>query len=161
MHVVCVAGARPNFMKIKPVLDALERRGARTTLVHTGQRYDAGMSDVFFDELGIRPPDHSLNVGSGTHAEQTAGVMVAFEPLLDKLRPDVVVVVGDVNSTLACALGAACHRASGEIYSDRGLHKLGARRPHKLANVTKTGDRPDEVGADGPTSSEISDDVSL
>ena len=102
-----MAGARPNFMKIKPVLDALERRGAETVLVHTGQHYDAGMSDVFFEELGIRKPDHSLGVGSGTHAIQTGRVMTAFEPLLDELRPDIVVVVGDVNSTLACTLVAA------------------------------------------------------
>lgn len=108
MHrVLCVAGARPNFIKIKPVLDALERRGVETVLVHTGQHYDAGMSGVFFDDLGIRAPDHSLEVGSGTHAAQTARVMVAFEPLMDELRPDAVAVVGDVNSTMACALVAA------------------------------------------------------
>jgi UDP-N-acetylglucosamine 2-epimerase (non-hydrolysing) len=77
------------------------------TLVHTGQHYDPSLSDVFFDELGLRPPDHHLEVGSGTHAEQTAGVMLAFEPLIEKLAPDVVVVVGDVNSTLAAALVAA------------------------------------------------------
>src|SRR3954451_15616397 len=96
-RIVCVAGARPNYMKIKPVLDALERRGAETVLVHTGQHYDAGMSDVFFDELGIRSPDHSLGVGSGSHAEQTGRVMTAFEPLLASLAADAVVVVGDVN----------------------------------------------------------------
>ena len=107
MHAVLVAGARPNFMKIKPVLDALEARGATTVLVHTGQHYDIAMSDVFFDELGIRPPDHALGVGSGSHAEQTARVMTAFEPLLVQLHPDVVVVVGDVNSTMACTLVAA------------------------------------------------------
>jgi UDP-N-acetylglucosamine 2-epimerase (non-hydrolysing) len=94
-------------MKIKPVLDALEAAGATTILVHTGQHYDAGMSDVFFEELGIRRPDHALGVGSGSHAEQTARVMTAFEPLLAELAPDAVVVVGDVNSTLACSLVAA------------------------------------------------------
>ena len=107
MRAVLVAGARPNFMKIKPVLDSLERRGAQTVLVHTGQHYDDAMSAVFFEELGIRAPDHSLDVGSGTHAVQTARVMTMFEPLLDDLRADVVVVVGDVNSTLACTLVAA------------------------------------------------------
>lgn len=107
MRIVCVAGARPNFMKIKPVLDALESRGADTVLVHTGQHYDAGMSHVFFDELGLRRPDHSLGVGSGTHAGQTARMMVAFEPLVDRLAPDAVVVVGDVNSTVAASLVAA------------------------------------------------------
>lgn len=105
--MVCVAGARPNFMKVKPVMDALEARGADVVLVHTGQHYDEAMSDVFLSELGIRPPDHSLGVGSGTHAEQTGRVMAAFEPLLAEVAPDAVVVVGDVNSTLACALVAA------------------------------------------------------
>lgn len=106
-RIVCVAGARPNFIKIKPVLDALERHAVDTLLVHTGQHYDAEMSGVFFDELGIRAPDRSLGVGSGTHAEQTARVMTAFEPLMNEVRPDTVVVVGDVNSSLACALVAA------------------------------------------------------
>jgi len=102
-----VAGARPNFVKIKPVMDALEARGVETVLVHTGQHYDVGLSGVFFDELGIRAPDHNLNVGSATHAAQTAAVMTRFEPLVTDIRPDLVVVVGDVNSTAACALVAA------------------------------------------------------
>jgi len=104
---VCVAGARPNFMKVKPVLDALEGRGITVELVHTGQHYDEAMSDVFFADLDLRAPDHHLGVGSGSHAEQTARVMTAFEPLVERLAPDVVVVVGDVNSTLACSLVAA------------------------------------------------------
>lgn len=94
-------------MKIKPVLDALEGCAVDAVLVHTGQHYDPALNDVFFDDLGLRRPDHFLGVGSGTHAEQTAKVMVGFEPLVDKLAPDAVVVVGDVNSTLACALVAA------------------------------------------------------
>ncbi|HEX2849587.1 MAG TPA: UDP-N-acetylglucosamine 2-epimerase (non-hydrolyzing) [Acidimicrobiales bacterium] len=107
MRAVLVAGARPNFMKIKPVLDALEAKDVDTVLVHTGQHYDPAMSDVFFDELGLRAPDHHLGVGSGTQAEQTARVMLAFEPLLADVAPHVVVVVGDVNSTLAASLVAA------------------------------------------------------
>ena len=107
MRVVCVAGARPNYMKVKPVMDALEERGAQVILVHTGQHYDPAMSEVFFDDLGIRPPDHFLGAGSGSHAVQTCRVMTAFEPLAFELAPDVVVVVGDVNSTLACALVTA------------------------------------------------------
>jgi len=107
VQVVCVAGARPNFVKVKPVMDALEERGAKVVLVHTGQHYDAAMSDVFFAELGIRRPDHFLGAGSGTHAVQTSRVMTAFEPLAADLAPDVVVVFGDVNSTLASALVAA------------------------------------------------------
>src|ERR1019366_7052918 len=92
IHAICVAGARPNLIKIKPVIDGLESLGARTTFVHTGQHYDEAMSGVFLDDLGLRQPDRSLGVGSGTHAEQTARVMVAFEPVVDELRPDVVVV---------------------------------------------------------------------
>jgi UDP-N-acetylglucosamine 2-epimerase (non-hydrolysing) len=107
MRAVCVVGARPNFMKIKPVMDALERRGAEVVLVHSGQHYDRSMSTVFFEELGIRAPDRWLEVGSGTHAEQTARVMLAFDPVMTALEPDVVVVVGDVNSTMAAALVAA------------------------------------------------------
>jgi UDP-N-acetylglucosamine 2-epimerase (non-hydrolysing) len=107
MRVVCVAGARPNYMKVKPVLDALEERGVQVILVHTGQHYDPAMSEVFFADLGLRPPDHYLGAGSGTHAQQTGRVMTAFEPLAADLTPDVVVVVGDVNSTLACALVTA------------------------------------------------------
>jgi UDP-N-acetylglucosamine 2-epimerase (non-hydrolysing) len=106
-RVVCVAGARPNFMKVKPVMDALERRGVEVLLVHTGQHYDEAMNDVFFRDLGLRAPDHHLGAGSGSHAQQTARVMTAFEDLLARLGADAVVVVGDVNSTLACSLVAA------------------------------------------------------
>ena len=107
MRAICVAGARPNFMKVKPVSDALTARDVEVILVHTGQHYDPSMSDVFFADIGLRLPDFHLGVGSGTHAEQTARVMTAFEPIVDDLAPDVVVVVGDVNSTMACALVAA------------------------------------------------------
>jgi UDP-N-acetylglucosamine 2-epimerase (non-hydrolysing) len=94
-------------MKVAPVLVALDDVGADTVLVHTGQHYDEAMSQVFFEELDIRKPDEYLGVGSGSHAEQTARVMVAFERLLETLLADVVVVVGDVNSTLACSIVAA------------------------------------------------------
>jgi UDP-N-acetylglucosamine 2-epimerase (non-hydrolysing) len=94
-------------MKIKPVIDALEARAVEVILVHTGQHYDPAMSKVFFDELDIRAPDAHLEVGSSTHAQQTAAVMVGFEPIVTEMRPDVVVVVGDVNSTMAAALVAA------------------------------------------------------
>ena len=94
-------------MKVKPVVDALQRRGVDVDVVHTGQHYDDSMSKLFFDELGLSPPDHFLGVGSGTHGEQTAAVILALEPLLGDLKPDVVIVVGDVNSTLAAALVAA------------------------------------------------------
>ncbi|MBL8778075.1 MAG: UDP-N-acetylglucosamine 2-epimerase (non-hydrolyzing) [Acidimicrobiales bacterium] len=107
MDAVCVAAARPNFMKVAPVLAALDAAGATTTLVHAGQHYDPEVNDVFFADLGLRPPDHHLGSGSGSQATQTARVMTAFEPLLDRLAPDVVVVVGDVTATLAVALVTA------------------------------------------------------
>lgn len=104
MQTLVVAGARPNFMKVAPILEELTRQGHGAVLVHTGQHYDASMSDAFFTDLGIPQPDFHLGVGSGSHAAQTARVMEAFEPVLLQVRPEWVVVVGDVNSTLACAL---------------------------------------------------------
>lgn len=103
-----VAGARPNFMKIAPVVRAIEATGGALDyrLVHTGQHYDTGMSEVFFHDLGIPTPHHALGCGGGTHAEQTARIMTAFEALCIRERPDLVVVVGDVNSTLACSIVA-------------------------------------------------------
>lgn len=106
-RIMLVAGARPNFMKIAPVIRELDRCEVPSVVVHTGQHYDSGMSDVFFDELGMREPAHHLEVGSASHAVQTARIMQAFEPIVDRERPSWVVVVGDVNSTLACALVAA------------------------------------------------------
>lgn len=106
MRALVVAGARPNFMKVAPVLAALKAAGHEALLVHTGQHYDARMSDAFFRDLGIPEPDFHLGVGSGSHAQQTARVMEAFEPVLLETRPDWTVVVGDVNSTVACALVA-------------------------------------------------------
>jgi UDP-N-acetylglucosamine 2-epimerase (non-hydrolysing) len=102
--VMLVAGARPNFMKIAPLQKALDRANHRTVIVHTGQHYDDRMSASFFRDLEIREPDFHLGVGSATHAVQTARVMEAFEPILLSTRPDWVLVPGDVNSTLACAL---------------------------------------------------------
>lgn len=106
-RVALIAGARPNFMKVKPVLDAFDAVGAESILVHTGQHYDSLMSDIFFEELGLRRPDIHLGAGSGSHAEQTARVMVSFEGVLDEIAAHTVVVVGDVNSTLACSIVAA------------------------------------------------------
>lgn len=108
IKLLLVAGARPNFMKIAPVIREIERRASEFehVLVHTGQHYDEGMSDIFFRELGIPNPKYHLNVGSATHARQTAAIMIAFEPILIEERPDCVVVFGDVNSTLACSIVA-------------------------------------------------------
>ncbi len=106
--IIHVVGARPNFMKIAPVMQAIGRAGfAEQRLVHTGQHYDVVMSDVFFADLGMPAPDIHLGVGSGSHAEQTARVLVGFEKVCLEEQPDLVVVAGDVNSTLACAIDCA------------------------------------------------------
>jgi len=108
MKVLNVVGARPNFMKIAPIAEAMKATpGLQGLLVHTGQHYDAGMSDIFFSELGIPRPDVYLGVGSGSHAEQTARVMVEFEKTCLQEKPDLILVVGDVNSTMACTLVGA------------------------------------------------------
>lgn len=108
MRIIHVVGARPNFMKIAPIMRALAGRpGVEQLLVHTGQHYDAQMSDVFFRDLELPRPDVFLGVGSGSHAEMTAALLVAFEKVFAEHRADVVVVAGDVNSTLAAALVAA------------------------------------------------------
>ncbi|MFF8263746.1 non-hydrolyzing UDP-N-acetylglucosamine 2-epimerase [Streptomyces virginiae] len=163
-RIVCVAGARPNYMKIKPVMDALERRGAEVVLVHTGQHYDESMNDVFFRDLGIRPPDRYLGAGSGSHAQQTGRVMAAFEPLVEDLAPDAVVVVGDINSTLACALVTAktgpllAHVEAGlrsrdwsmpeevnRVATDRVSDYLLAPSPDAAANLRAEGYREDQI----------------
>lgn len=106
-RILHVVGARPNFMKIAPLLRNLEERGrSENLLVHTGQHYDPEMSGDFFRDLGIRPPDRNLGVGSGSHGRQTAAVLERFEALVEETAPDLVVVVGDVNSTLAASLAA-------------------------------------------------------
>jgi UDP-N-acetylglucosamine 2-epimerase (non-hydrolysing) len=108
MHFLHVVGARPNFMKASPLMRALQqRRGVRQSLVHTGQHYDANMSDVFFSQLDIPSPNVNLEVGSGSHAHQTAEIMTRIEPVLLEYKPDMVIVYGDVNSTVAAALVCA------------------------------------------------------
>jgi UDP-N-acetylglucosamine 2-epimerase (non-hydrolysing) len=164
MRIICVAGARPNYMKVKPVMDALEAQDAEVFLVHTGQHYDAAMNDVFFTDLGIREPDYFLGAGSGSHAAQTARVMTAFEPLTDELAPDVVVVVGDVNSTMACALVTAkagallAHVEAGlrsrdwtmpeemnRVVTDRVSDYLFAPSADAVANLRAEGYRADQI----------------
>ena len=108
MKVIAVVGARPNFMKAAPVIEALRRqRDIDVMLVHTGQHYDREMSTLFFEELGMPRPDLDLQVGSGPHGEQTGHILIRLEPVLRDERPDVVIVFGDVNSTVAAALAAA------------------------------------------------------
>jgi UDP-N-acetylglucosamine 2-epimerase (non-hydrolysing) len=106
MKALVMAGARPNFMKIARFCEAAGLPGLDCRFVHTGQHYDAGMSEAFFRDLGLPAPDHFLGAGSGSHAEQTTRIMVAFEQVCLAERPDLVVVVGDVNSTLACSVTA-------------------------------------------------------
>ena len=111
MRIVNIVGARPNFVKIAPLIREMRRRPRIVpVLVHTGQHYDGPMSEQFFTELEIRPPDFNLGVGSGSHAVQTAQVMQRLESILDTMRPDLVLVVGDVNSTLAAALTAVVYK---------------------------------------------------
>ena len=109
LKVINVVGARPNFMKIAPVIEEMRRRSDRfePLLVHTGQHYDQTMSDSFFDDLQIPHPDINLEAGSASHTEQTARIMLAFEPVVEEYRPDWIIVVGDVNSTMAATLVAA------------------------------------------------------
>jgi UDP-N-acetylglucosamine 2-epimerase (non-hydrolysing) len=135
MKALVVAGARPNFMKVAPVLRALSARSHETVFVHTGQHYDEAMSDAFARDLELPTPDFHLGVGSGSHATQTARVMQSFEPILLETRPDWLVVVGDVNSTLACALVAAKLRP-----------EIGCRIAHVEAGL-RSGDwrMPEEV----------------
>lgn len=131
--IVLVAGARPNFMKIAPIIRELRRHedAFDWRLVHTGQHYDPGMSDVFFHELGIPEPDFHMGAGGGSHAEQTARIMVAFEQYCQQIVPDIVMVVGDVNSTVACSIVAK---------------KLGVTVAHVEAGL-RSGDRsmPEEI----------------
>jgi UDP-N-acetylglucosamine 2-epimerase (non-hydrolysing) len=127
MTICAVVGARPNFMKVAPIVIEARRRGLPVVLVHTGQHYDEKMSRVFFDELGMPEPDEYLGVGSASHAEQTAKIMIAFEEVCARRRPSLVMVAGDVNSTLACALVASklpipiAHVESGLRSFDRSM----------------------------------------
>jgi len=135
-RLLFVVGARPNFMKIAPIVRELERdsSGFEWRLVHTGQHYDASMSDVFFRQLGIPRPDVDLGVGSGSHAQQTAAIMSAFEPVLQDWRPDLVVVVGDVNSTIACALVAAKLRVK-VAHVEAGLRSFDRDMPEEINRI--------------------------
>ena len=135
-RILAVAGARPNFMKIAPIIGALKRFPDAFTpiLVHTGQHYDDKLSRVFFDELGIPRADVNLNVGSGSHAQQTAAVMAAFEPVLTEQAADVVLVVGDVNSTIACALVASKLGVT-VAHVEAGLRSFDRTMPEEINRV--------------------------
>jgi UDP-N-acetylglucosamine 2-epimerase (non-hydrolysing) len=127
-----IAAARPNFMKIAPLYHALAREAwCRPQIVHTGQHYDANMSDAFFRDLGLPRPHFHLEVGSGTHAEQTGGVMIAYEKVAMRERPDWIVVVGDVNSTAACAMVGAKLWIP-VIHLEAGLRSGDRRMPEEI-----------------------------
>ena len=132
MHVFHIVGARPNFMKVAPVMRALKtRQHVVQTLVHTGQHYDANMSDVFLEQLGIPAPDFNLAVGSGTHARQTAEIMTRFEPVLLERKPDIVLVYGDVNSTVATAL--VCSKLGIRVgHVEAGLRSFDRTMPEEI-----------------------------
>ncbi|WP_342833494.1 non-hydrolyzing UDP-N-acetylglucosamine 2-epimerase [Candidatus Hadarchaeum sp.] len=136
MRVLHVVGARPNFMKVSPIMREMAKYPQKFNqiLVHTGQHYDDEMSQVFFDELDLPRPDVYLGVGSGSHAEQTAKVMLAFEPVLLEQKPDIVLVVGDVNSTLACAL--VCSKLGVKVaHVEAGLRSFDRTMPEEINRV--------------------------
>ena len=132
MHILHVVGARPNFMKAAPVLRALNAwPAAKQTLVHTGQHYDFNMSDVFFSQLDMPAPDVNLGVGSGSHAKQTAEIMSRFEPVVLERQPDVVLVYGDVNSTVAAAL--VCAKLGVRVgHVEAGLRSFDRSMPEEI-----------------------------
>lgn len=134
--IILVGGARPNFMKIAPLYFELLKYSKKFTplIVHTGQHYDQRMSEVFFEDLGLPEPDINLEVGSGSHAVQTAKIMLAFEEVLLKHKPDLVVVVGDVNSTLACALVAVKLKIK-VAHVEAGLRSFDKDMPEEVNRV--------------------------
>jgi len=140
LKLLVIAGARPNFMKVAPLMKAIGRRNSHAgdgevqldaRLVHTGQHYDEAMSEIFFRELGIRPPDINLAVGSGSHAVQTAKIMTGFEAICESEKPEWVVVVGDVNSTMACTL--VCAKLGIRVaHVEAGLRSFDRRMPEEV-----------------------------
>jgi UDP-N-acetylglucosamine 2-epimerase len=150
IKIVNVVGARPNFMKIAPIHEAmLSEDCIEPYLVHTGQHYDREMSELFFNHLGLPEPDDYLGIGSGAHGEQTGRVMIAFEEIVKKIEPDIVVVVGDVNSTIACGLVAVklgiCQ------FDDRVRSGCGqARHQARACRGWLTFIRPDHAGGNQP-----------
>lgn len=135
MKIISVASARPNFMKVAPLLEEFKKhKQIDSKLLHTGQHYDYEMSKIFFDELGIPEPDFHLGVGSGTHAAQTAKVMVEFENVLDAEQPDWVIVVGDVNPTMACTI-VANKKGIKVAHVEAGLRSYDRRMPEEINRV--------------------------
>ena len=135
-HIICIVGARPNFMKIAPIMVALKEfsPALEVTLVHTGQHYDVAMNEQYFQALGIPSPDINLEVGSGSHAVQTAEVMCRFETALGTKNPTAILVVGDVNSTIACAL-VATKKGIPVIHVEAGLRSFDRAMPEEINRV--------------------------
>jgi UDP-N-acetylglucosamine 2-epimerase (non-hydrolysing) len=136
LKILLVAGARPNFMKVAPIYAEMRRRPDEfePLIVHTGQHYDAAMSDAFFTDLGMPKPDVYLGVGSGSHAVQTARIMTEFEPVLLEYKPDWVLVVGDVNSTIACAL-VAVKLGVRVVHVEAGLRSRDRAMPEEINRI--------------------------
>lgn len=134
--LVCVVGARPNFMKMAPIMRQLAavKHLIRPYLVHTGQHYDQAMKETFFRQLGIPEPDQDLGVGSGSHAVQSANIMLRFEPVLDEVKPFAVLVVGDVNSTIACGL-VAVKKGIPLIHVESGLRSYDREMPEEINRI--------------------------
>jgi UDP-N-acetylglucosamine 2-epimerase (non-hydrolysing) len=143
LKILIIAGARPNFMKVAPIIKAFNAHNDRCragngrlnfSLIHTGQHYDQKMSDIFFGELGIPSPDINLGIGSGSHAVQTANVMAKFEPVCEQEKPDWVVVVGDVNSTMACTL--VCAKMGIKVaHVEAGLRSFDRTMPEEVNRI--------------------------
>jgi UDP-N-acetylglucosamine 2-epimerase (non-hydrolysing) len=127
-----IAAARPNFMKVAPLYHELARHGwCRPRIVHTGQHYDANMSDAFFRDLSLPEPAYHLEIGSGSHAEQTGRTMIAYEAVCERERPDAIVVVGDVNATAACAL-VGTKLWIPVVHLEAGLRSRDRRMPEEI-----------------------------
>src|SRR4026208_2516690 len=136
LRVINVVGARPNFMKVAPIVAAMKKRPDTflPLVIHTGQHYDSAMSDSFFRDLDLPQPDVHLGVGSGTHAVQTAAVMERFEPVVLREKPDWVLVVGDVNSTIACAL--VCAKLGVKVaHVEAGLRSRDRSMPEEINRI--------------------------
>lgn len=135
MKIISVVGARPNFMKVAPIHRAFQKKeDIESIILHTGQHYDKKMSDIFFEQLGLPQPDIYLGIGGGSHAEQTGKVMMAFEKVVEQEKPDLILVVGDVNSTVACSMvGAKCHVPVAHV--EAGLRSGDRRMPEEINRI--------------------------
>ncbi len=134
VSIISVVGARPNFMKVAPLYEEIHSRGGQQILVHTGQHYDENMSKVFFEDLAMPTPDIYFGIGSGSHASQTARVMLEFEKTIEEFEPELVIVVGDVNSTVACAL--VCAKMNVPVaHVEAGLRSFDRSMPEEINRI--------------------------